>query len=131
MKSEYTLPLFYQYATSVIPQSADKVISGIQKLAVSIKNGLNVIAAPQSMGKSTLALTIAISLVEQGKRVLYCTTQHQARRNFARYLCNKAGIKMPLNPSEEDNSGFDDRSHPGKTPRVFGLDLRTMNFQHR
>ena len=33
--------------------------------------------------------------------------------------------------SEEDNSGFDDRSHPGESPRVFGLDLRAMNFQHR
>lgn len=104
MKSEYTLPLFYQYATSVIPQSADNVISGIQKLAESIKNGLNVIAAPRAMGKSTLALTIAINLAEQGKRVLYCTTQHQVRRNFARYLCNKAGVKMPLNPSAEDRT---------------------------
>lgn len=97
------LPLFYQHAMSVIPQSTDN-ISGIQKLADNIRNGLNVIAAPQAMGGSTLALTIAINLAEQGKRVLYCSTQYQVRRIFARYLCNKAGVKMPLNPSDKDRT---------------------------
>lgn len=104
MKSEeYTLPLFYQHAMSVIPQSTDNA-NGIQKLADNIRDGLNVIAAPQAMGGSTLALTIAINLAEQGKRVLYCSTQYQVRRIFARYLCNKAGVKMPLNPSDEDRA---------------------------
>lgn len=95
------LPLFYQHALSVTPQSTD-IKSGIQRLADNIKAGLNVIAAPQAMGGSTLALTIAIRLAEQGKRVWYCSTQYQNRRIFARYLCNKAGVKMPLNPSDDD-----------------------------
>ena len=53
-------------------------------------------------------------------------------------LVNKANIdclKLIHHPQyplfeEIDNTGFKDKDHPGESPRVFVLNLATMNFIH-
>lgn len=84
---------FNSQVTATTPSTVTTGISPMDRGLGGLTRGdLTILAAPPSMGKTTLALQIAANVARQGQRVLYVSAQMRAVTLFAKLACGSMAI---------------------------------------